>query len=134
MLATDSRIRLVRLDAQGQALASEVFIDPLAATDPFLGDLFQIPYSQAMVPRNTRDAARLGTAGKDAVLVLRSGRNAVLTYPVPMPIPRCCLPMAIFVPSTYRRTELTRRSCRSPLPARQHQFRQVTFLIASRRY
>jgi hypothetical protein len=80
VLATDSSIRLVRLDAQGRVLASEDFTDPLVATDPFLGDPLQIRDSHSMVPRNTRDAARLGTAGEDAVLVLRTGRNAVLAY------------------------------------------------------
>ena len=80
VLATDSAIRLVRLNAQGQSLSSHDFADPLAPNDPFLGELFQIRDRHALVPRNSRDAARIGAVGEDAVLVLRTGLNAVVAY------------------------------------------------------
>jgi hypothetical protein len=80
VLATDTAVRLVRLDSRGATLASHDLVDPQAPTDPFLSDPFHVRDSHSMVPRNTRDAARLGAAGEDAVLVLRTGRNAVVAY------------------------------------------------------
>lgn len=80
VLASDSRIRLVRLDAQGRTLKAEDFLDPLVATDPFLGDLVYIEDVHSLVPRSTRDAARLGAVGEHAVLVLRTGLNVVLAH------------------------------------------------------
>jgi AraC-like DNA-binding protein len=80
VLATNTAIRLVRLDSQGRVLKQTDFADPLAATDPFVGDVLVIRNSQSLVPFATRDAARVAAIGEDAALVLRTGRNAVVAY------------------------------------------------------
>src|SRR5882724_7966537 len=78
LLATDSHLRLQRRDSDGALLNDAEFTDPLAATDPFVGDLSAIRDSQSLVPKSTRDAARLTAIAEDVLLVFRSGRNAVI--------------------------------------------------------
>ncbi|HYD93863.1 MAG TPA: hypothetical protein VEC01_00960 [Noviherbaspirillum sp.] len=80
VLGTNRAVRLVRLDRLGRLLAQADFADPLAATDPYMGDPLQIRDSGALLPYGTRDAARLAALGEDVVMALRTGRNAVLAY------------------------------------------------------
>lgn len=80
VLASSTSIRLVRLTAQGTALGQSDFADPAAQTDPFIGDELQIRNPAAMVPYPTRDAVRIGPVGEQVVMVLRTGRNAVVAY------------------------------------------------------
>lgn len=80
VLANDTSIRLVRLDRKGAVRFEADFSDPLAQADPFEGDERMVRDPKALVPWTTRDAVRVGAVDDDVVLVLRSGRNAVLAY------------------------------------------------------
>lgn len=80
VLAGDTAIRLVRLDSKGAVRFEAGFSDPLAETDPFEGDELVIRNPKALVPWATRDAVRVAAVDEDLVVVLRSGRNAVLAY------------------------------------------------------
>ncbi|MGB9990634.1 hypothetical protein [Pseudoduganella rhizocola] len=80
VLGTDHAVRLLRFDASGKLLREQDFSDPAAASDPFMDDPIYIRDRNSMLPYVTRDAARLAPLGEDAVLVLRSGMNAVIAY------------------------------------------------------
>jgi hypothetical protein len=79
-LASTRTVTLVRLDRAGARSFEFPLLDPQAPTDPYviLGDGPRDDTS--MVPVLTRDAVRLAPVGEDAVVVLRTGRNAVVAY------------------------------------------------------
>jgi hypothetical protein len=79
-LASARTVTLVRLDRAAARSFEFPLIDPQAPTDPyvFLGDGPRDDTS--MVPVLTRDAVRLAPVGEDAVVALRTGRNAVVAY------------------------------------------------------
>lgn len=80
VLANDASIRLVRLDSKGAVRHETQFSDPAAERDPFEGNEQVIRNGRSLVPWTTRDAVRIAAVGDDLVMVLRSGRNAVLAY------------------------------------------------------
>lgn len=80
VLAGDRTLRLQRRQAGGALIAEADFTDPLAATDPYLGDPLTIYDSSSLLPRGTRDAVRVAAWGEDLVLAFRSGRNAVVAH------------------------------------------------------
>ncbi len=80
VLATSTTLRLLRLDAQAQVLADQAFTDPLTVTDPVGGYGPTGPSNDWLLPRATRDAVRVAARGEDLVLVLRSGRHAVVAH------------------------------------------------------
>src|SRR5215831_18803160 len=78
ILANNTELRLQRRTADGTLLADSSFVDAEASTDPFFGDLGQIDNSRSLVPKSTRDAARLAPIGEDLLATYRTGRNAVI--------------------------------------------------------
>ncbi|HET9025563.1 MAG TPA: hypothetical protein VFN64_13390, partial [Burkholderiaceae bacterium] len=80
VLANARELRLLRLDREGRVLTEFDFVDPLAADDPFMDDPIYLRDPTAMVPFNTRDAARLAAIGEDVAMAIRTGRNAVVAY------------------------------------------------------
>lgn len=85
VLATNSALRLQRRGPMGELLAESDLTDEQAPLDPFIGDVSTIANPGSLVPKSTRDAVRLAPLGEDLVLVMRTGRNAVvaqrLTFP-----------------------------------------------------
>lgn len=77
LLGNNRELRLLRLSAAGQPLRDQAFVDPLAATDPFVGDPLMARDHQSLLPYYTRDAGRLAALGEDLALAFRSGRHAV---------------------------------------------------------
>jgi hypothetical protein len=80
VIATDSSIRLLRLDPRGAVRTATDFSDALIPNDPFTSDPLVIPDHAALLPRVTRDAVRIAAAGEELVLALHPGRNAILAY------------------------------------------------------
>lgn len=80
VLASDQRLRLVRLSRSGALLRDQEFLDPLAAIDPIIDGPLALMDSQSLVPVVTRDASRLAAIGEDIVLGFRSGRFAVVLH------------------------------------------------------
>lgn len=80
VLAGERQLRLARLDGTGRVLREQGFEDAAAAADPIVGGPFAYQDNSALVPRVTRDAARLEAVGEELLLALRSGRQAVVLY------------------------------------------------------
>jgi hypothetical protein len=80
VLANNMALRLQRRAANGELIGESDFTDAQAATDPFVGDVTTIADSQSLVPQGTRDAVRVEPIGEDLLLVLRTGRNAVIAH------------------------------------------------------
>lgn len=80
VLASESAIRLVRLDGEGAVINQTDFKDPAARTDPYYGDELHLRNPLSMVPRATRDAARVAAVGEQVAMVVRTGRQAVVAY------------------------------------------------------
>lgn len=80
VLGNDRELRLLRLSAAGQALREQPFLDPQAASDPFVGDPLAARDHQSLLPYYTRDTARLAAVGEELVLGLRTGRHAVVLH------------------------------------------------------
>lgn len=80
VLVGDRSLRLQRRQADGSLIGESDFTDALAASDPYLGDPIEIVDSQSLVPRGTRDAVRVAPLGEDLILVLRTGRHAVVAH------------------------------------------------------
>ncbi len=80
VLGTDHDVRLIRYDRRGKLLHEQAFTDPKVVSDPFMDDPIYVRNPASMLPYITRDAARLAPLGEDAVLVLRTGKNAVVAY------------------------------------------------------
>jgi len=80
VLTTSKEVRLVRLDPNGTVRSDQQFVDPSAATDPFFDYTNSLKDDQALQPALMHDAARLASLGENLVLVLRTGRNAIVAY------------------------------------------------------
>ncbi len=80
LLGNDRELRLLRLSAAGLPQRDQAFVDPLVATDPFVGDPQSARDHQSLLPYYTRDAGRLAALGEDVALAFRSGRHAVLLH------------------------------------------------------
>jgi hypothetical protein len=80
VLGTDHEVRLVRFDSRGNVLREQAFLDPQVAHDPYMDDPIQVRNPNSMLPYVTRDAARVAPYGEEAVLVLRTGKDAVIAY------------------------------------------------------
>ena len=80
VLATNKELRLQRRAANGDLIGESNFTDAAAPTDPFIGDTGPFLDSQSLVPLGTRDAVRVEPVGEDALLTLRTGRNAVIAH------------------------------------------------------
>jgi hypothetical protein len=80
LLGSDRELRLLRVSAAGQVLREQDFLDPLAASDPFVGNPRDARDPQSLLPHITRDAARLAPLGEDVALAFRSGRHAVVLH------------------------------------------------------
>jgi len=80
VIATDSQVRLLRLDRRGLAVAQLDFQDGAIPNDPFFSDPLYIPDHKALLPRATRDGVRLAASGEHLALALHTGRNSILAY------------------------------------------------------
>lgn len=80
VLTTATAVRIVRLDPAGSVRIDQVFLDPLAATDPFFNYAGGLKNDGALQPVLMHDAARLAPLGESLALVLRTGRNAIVAY------------------------------------------------------
>lgn len=79
-IATDSQVRLLRLDRRGVVIAQLEFLDSAVSSDPFFGDPLSVPDHKALLPHVTRDGIRLAASGEHLALALHSGRHAILAY------------------------------------------------------
>jgi hypothetical protein len=80
ILGTDHAVRLLRFDSRGTLLREQDFIDAMVPHDPYMDDPVHVRDPGSMLPYVTRDAARLAPLGYDAVLALRTGKDAVVAY------------------------------------------------------
>ena len=80
VLTTQKAVRIVRLDGEGNVLSDQPFVDPAAAMDPYLEYEATAKDDSALQPVLMHDAARIVPLGDSLVLVVRTGRNAVLAY------------------------------------------------------
>jgi hypothetical protein len=80
LLATDKAIRVVRLDADGAVRSDQPFIDGAAAVDPYYAYEATPKDDTSLQPVLMHDAARVVPLGESLVVVLRTGRNAVVAY------------------------------------------------------
>ncbi len=80
VLTTLTDVRIVQLDSSGTTLSDQSFLDPVSPTDPYFNYEGGIHNDSALQPALMRDAARVTALGDSAVLVLRTGRNAVVAY------------------------------------------------------
>jgi hypothetical protein len=70
----------VRLDHNGSVRSDQSFADPAAATDPFFNYVGGLKDDESLQPALMHDAARLAPLGDSLLLVLRTGRNAIVAY------------------------------------------------------
>jgi hypothetical protein len=80
VIATDSQVRLLRLDRRGVPLSQLDFQDAAIPNDPYIGDPNFIPDHKALLPRATRDGVRLAPLGEHLALALHTARNSILAY------------------------------------------------------
>ncbi len=80
VLTTAREVRLVRLDHNGSVRSDQSFVDPAAATDPFFNYEGGLKDDESLQPALMHDAARLAPLGESLLLVLRTGRNAIVAY------------------------------------------------------
>jgi hypothetical protein len=80
VLTTSREVRLVRLDHNGSVRSDQSFVDPAAATDPFFNYAGGLKDDDSLQPALMHDAARLAPLGESLLLVLRTGRNAIVAY------------------------------------------------------
>jgi hypothetical protein len=80
VLTTAREVRLVRLDHQGTVRSDQSFVDTAAATDPFFNYAGGLEDDESLQPPLMHDAARLAPLGESLLLVLRTGRNAIVAY------------------------------------------------------
>ncbi|MCC2972018.1 hypothetical protein [Massilia sp. IC2-476] len=79
VIATDSEVRLLRLDRRGAVLAQHAFQDAAIADDPLFSDP-AIPNHKALLPKATRDGVRLAPLGEHLAMALHTARNSILAY------------------------------------------------------
>jgi hypothetical protein len=70
----------VRLDYTGSVRSDQSFADPSVATDPFFNYAGGLKDDETSQPALMHDAARLAPLGENLLLVLRTGRNAIVAY------------------------------------------------------
>lgn len=92
VLTTSREVRLVRLDHNGAVRSDQTLVDSAAATDPFFNYEGGLKDDESLQPALMHDAARLAPLGESLLLVLRTGRNAIVAYR-----------LDLNVDSTYRR-------------------------------
>lgn len=80
VLTTSREIRLVRLDHNGSVRSDQLFADPAAVADPFFNYAGGLKDDKSLQPALMHDAARLASLGESLLLVLRTGRNAIVAY------------------------------------------------------
>jgi hypothetical protein len=80
VIATDSQVRLLRLDRNGAVLSQLDFQDAAIPNDPYVGNPDFIPDHKALLPRATRDGVRLAPLGEHLAVALHTGRNSILAY------------------------------------------------------
>lgn len=80
VLTTSKEVRLVRLDYGGSVRSDQTFKDPEATTDPFFNYAGGLKDDESLQPALMHDAARLAPLGESLLLVLRTGRNAIVAY------------------------------------------------------
>ena len=80
VLTTATEVRIVRLDPDGAVRSDQAFIDSVSPNDPYLNYAGGIKNDGALQPALMHDAARLAPFGESLVLVLRTGRNAIVAY------------------------------------------------------
>jgi len=80
ILTTEKAVRIVRLDGQGNVLSDQPFVDPAAVLDPYVEYDVTVKDDSALQPVLMHDAARIVPLGESLVVVLRTGRNAVVAY------------------------------------------------------
>ena len=80
VLTTSKEVRLVRLDHGGSVRSDQTFQDPEATTDPFFNYAGGLKDDESLQPALMHDAARLAPWGENLLLVLRTGRNAIVAY------------------------------------------------------
>src|SRR5882724_9566688 len=80
VLTTSREVRLVRLDHNGSVRSDQSFVDSAAATDPFFNYAGGLKDDDSLQPALMHDAARLAPLGESLLLVLRTGRNAIVAY------------------------------------------------------
>jgi hypothetical protein len=80
VLTTAREVRLVRLDHNGSVRSDQSFVDPATATDPFFNYAGGLKDDESLQPALMHDAARLAPLGESLLLVLRTGRNAIVAY------------------------------------------------------
>jgi hypothetical protein len=80
VLTTSREVRLVRLDHNGAVRSDQSFVDPATATDPFFNYAGGLKDDESLQPALMHDAARLAPLGESLLLVLRTGRNAIVAY------------------------------------------------------
>jgi hypothetical protein len=80
VLTTSREVRLVRLDHNGSVRSDQSFVDSAATTDPFFNYEGGLKDDESLQPALMHDAARLAPLGESLLLVLRTGRNAIVAY------------------------------------------------------
>jgi hypothetical protein len=80
VLTTSREVRLVRLDRNGSVRSDQSFADSAAATDPFFNYAGGVKDDESLQPVLMHDAARLAPLEESLLLVLRTGRNAIVAY------------------------------------------------------
>jgi hypothetical protein len=80
VLTTAQQVRIVRLDSRGSLQSEQPFLDSAATTDAYFNFGGGITDDNALQPALMHDAARLVPLGESVVLVLRTGRNAIVAY------------------------------------------------------
>jgi hypothetical protein len=80
VLTTATEVRIVRLHPNGSIRSDQLFLDPSSPTDPFFNYAGGIKNDDALQPALMHDAARLAPLGESLVVVLRTGRNAIVAY------------------------------------------------------
>src|SRR5262249_16332126 len=80
VLTTSSEVRLVRMDPNGSVRSDQAFVDPDASTDPYFDYAGGLRDDGSLQPALMHDAARLAPLGENLLLVLRTGRNAIVAY------------------------------------------------------
>ena len=80
ILTTATDVRIVRLDSNGSIRSDQPFLDTAAATDAYFNYAGGIKNDGALQPVLMHDAARLVPLGESLIVVLRTGRNAIVAY------------------------------------------------------
>jgi hypothetical protein len=80
VLTTLREARIVQLSPTGSLLSDQPFLDAESPADPFYNYEGGVHDDTALQPALMRDAARVVALEESLVLVLRTGRNAVVAY------------------------------------------------------